>query len=71
VLAVTCNGSPAGEIRNDSNEFLSFEQKFPVSPQAPVLHVSFSTAQVFRPSLHGASADARDLGFALRQIEVL
>ena len=71
VLTVTCNGSLIGEIRNDSSEFLSFEKKFPVSPEAPFLHVGFSTAQVFRPSLHGASADARDLGFALRRIEVL
>jgi len=70
-LAITSNQLPIGKIRNDSSEFLSFEQKFAVSPQTPFLHVGFSTAQVYRPSLHGASADARDLGFALRQIEVL
>jgi len=70
-VAVTCNQSPIGEIRNDSSEFLSFEQKFAVSPQASFLHVGFSTAQVYRPSFHGVSADGRDLGFALRRIEVL
>jgi hypothetical protein len=32
--------------------------------------VEFEAAHVHRPSLHGPSADARDLGFALQRIEV-
>ncbi|MBZ5591765.1 MAG: radical SAM protein [Acidobacteriia bacterium] len=70
-VTVTCNRSPVGELRNDSTEFLSFDQKFAIFPEAPFLHVGFSTEHVFRPSLQGASTDARDLGLALRRIEVL
>ena len=70
-LTVTCNNSEIGQIRNDSNQFLSFEEKLPISASAPFLHLGFSTAHAFRPSLHGSSLDARDLGFALRRIEVM
>lgn len=70
-LTVTCNNSEIGHIRNDSNQFVSFDEKLPVSASAPFLHLGFSTEHAFRPALHGPSLDGRDLGFALRRIEVM
>jgi hypothetical protein len=69
-VTVTCNRVPAGEIRNQSRAFLNFDTVLSLPASADHLYLDFFTAHLFRPSLHSASIDARDLGFGLVRIEV-
>lgn len=69
-LALLCNGLPLGTVQNDSSGYKSFEAAFPVQPKWDRLYVEFSVSHPYRPSLHSSSSDSRDLGVALRRMEV-
>jgi MoaA/NifB/PqqE/SkfB family radical SAM enzyme len=69
-VAVRCNRKIAGELQNQSAQFASFDTILRLPEPAEYVYVEFEAAHLYRPSLHGPSADARELGFALQRIEV-
>ena len=72
VLQVECNGVRLGHVTNESKAFLSFDSYFDLDRSAAnLLHLRFTTADLFRPSSQSVSGDTRDLGFALCRLEAL
>lgn len=71
LLQVNCNHVAIGELSNGSNDFLNFETTFALPQVWDRLYLELSTTHPYRPSLRVASADSRDLGVALRRIEVV
>ena len=69
ILRVVCNRLPAGEIVNATSAMMPFDTSVALPAAADYLYVDFSVAHLFRPALHGASHDGRDLGFALERAE--
>ncbi len=69
-VAVSVNREAAGELRNHSQDFASFDVTLTLPQPAEYIYVAFDAAHLHRPSLHGPSTDSRDLGFALQSIEV-
>jgi hypothetical protein len=69
-VAVNINREAAGELRNSSQGFAGFDVTLPLPQPAEYIYVAFDAAHLYRPCLHGPSADSRDLGFALESIEV-
>jgi MoaA/NifB/PqqE/SkfB family radical SAM enzyme len=69
-LTISCNGVAVGELRNDSRDFVNFENTFSLPQVWDRLYVELATTHPYRPSLHGSSSDSRDLGVALQRIEV-
>jgi radical SAM protein with 4Fe4S-binding SPASM domain len=68
---VRCNHVAIGECRNPSPDFVSFEDTFSLPRAWDRLYVELAIAHPYRPSLHGSSPDSRDLGIALRRIDLL
>lgn len=69
-LAVVCNHVPLGTVQNDSGALSPFDATFPLPRNWDRLFLEFSVSHPYRPSLHSSSSDSRDLGVALRRIEV-
>ncbi len=70
-LVIAANQAEIGVIANPSWRFLEFDRSFPLRPSAGSrVAIDFATSHAFRPSAHSESADCRDLGFALRQLEL-
>jgi MoaA/NifB/PqqE/SkfB family radical SAM enzyme len=69
-ITVTVNRRIAGEIRNESADFSTFDTRITLQDPAEYLYVALDAARLYRPSLHGSSTDSRDLGFALQSVEV-
>ena len=69
-LSVTANGRPIGIVRNDSRAFAGFDTTLALPEQPDGLYVELTTSHLFRPSLHSASPDARDLGAGLIRMEL-
>jgi len=70
-LTIHCNHVSVGEVLNSSRDMLQVERAFSLPQAWDRLHVEIIAANPYRPSLHGPSPDSRDLGFALRRIEVV
>jgi hypothetical protein len=72
MLDVRCGSNYVASIENPSSRFLDFERTLQLpNPVGPNVVLEFNTHQVFRPARHSDSADCRDLGFALRYLELL
>lgn len=70
-LSISVRGSEIAVIKNPQNSFLEFDRRFPISVmRGDRLVLDFATAHAFRPSIHSDSTDCRDLGFALRYLEL-
>ena len=69
-LALTCNHVPIGSIQNSSTEFAAFDTTLSLPEPAEPLYIELVTSHLFRPSLHAASSDSRDLGVGLTRVEV-
>jgi MoaA/NifB/PqqE/SkfB family radical SAM enzyme len=70
-LSLSCNGVTIGEVRNETSAFLPFDVRLRLPEAWERLYIEFTTAHPYRPSLHGASADSRDLGAGIQRIEAL
>ncbi len=70
-LRLSCNGVSLGEVRNETGAFLHFDVRLRQPEAWDRLYVEFTTAHLYRPSLHSSSADSRDLGAGLQRIEVV
>ena len=69
-LAFSCNHMPIGAIQNSSAEFAGFDTTLSLPESAEALYIELATSHLFRPSLHAASSDSRDLGAGLTRAEV-
>jgi MoaA/NifB/PqqE/SkfB family radical SAM enzyme len=70
-LRLVCNGVTIGEVRNETAAFLPFDVRLHLPEAWEELYIEFTTAHLHRPSLHGPSADSRDLGAGIQRIEAL
>ena len=70
-LRLSCNGVTIGEVRNETGAFLPFDVRLRLPEAWEQIYIEFTTAHLYRPSLHGASADSRDLGAGIQRIEAL
>lgn len=70
-LSVECNGLRIGTVSNSTSHCISFSQSWILPEEARgIVGVRICISEVYRPCLHEATGDARDLGFALSQIEI-
>jgi len=69
-LHLSCNRVPIGSIQNDSATASGFDKTLSLPHGWDRLYLEISTSHLFRPSLHSASSDSRDLGAGLSRIEV-
>ena len=70
-LSISATGREIASIKNPTRTFLDFDRAFPISTTSgDRLLLEFDTAHAFRPSAHSNSTDCRDLGFALRRLEL-
>lgn len=69
-LVISNHGRVLASIPNASAEFLNFDCTYPLPDDGPRHVFEFATRHVFRPSIHSGSPDCRDLGFALRRLEL-
>jgi MoaA/NifB/PqqE/SkfB family radical SAM enzyme len=69
-LTITFGRVPLGEIRNETREFIGFDATLRLPQPSGSVWLSLSVAHTHRPSLGGASGDARDLGVGLQRIAV-
>ena len=66
VLTISLRGRPVATVVHDGAGLLTFERAFTVSGRGSVLALEFETTAEYRP----ANGDRRELGFALRSLEV-
>jgi MoaA/NifB/PqqE/SkfB family radical SAM enzyme len=70
-LRLVCNGVTIGEVRNETGALLPFDVRLRLPEAWEQLYIEFTTAHLYRPSLHGSSPDSRDLGAGIERIEAL
>ena len=65
-LAISCNGTGIGSVRNPWEELMPFGLDFPAPAAAgQQLNIAFRARHMLRPRERGMGTDDRDLGFAL------
>ncbi len=70
-LSLDCNGRHVGTVTNSTPHCLSFAQSWPLQEETKgIVGIRIRVSEAYRPCLHEATGDARDLGFALGQIEI-
>jgi GT2 family glycosyltransferase/MoaA/NifB/PqqE/SkfB family radical SAM enzyme len=68
-LTVLGNGRLIGTVSNRTADHKQFEMRARLSRPEPFLRLEFQMSQAYRPAAFGAP-DVRELGFALRHLEV-